>query len=369
MKKIHILTSIVILIALIASPVRAQNTNTVVHAVFFYSPSCGHCHYVMENTFPPLFEQYGDQLQIIGIDVTQPKGQQLFLAALQMFDLERSGVPFLVIGNIYLVGSLDIPEQFPILIETYLAQGGMDWPPIPGLREAMGIPETSAPPTEPKPASPSQTVSQPTAVPNMTLLGSPEATWRDKFARDPIGNSVAVIVLTLMVAAVIWAAIEFRKQEKKKRGKSKVAIKWSWDIPVLCLMGVIVAGYLAYVETAHVTAVCGPVGDCNTVQQSAYARLFGILPIGVLGVMGYLAIAAAWLVARHAKDNISNWAAVAMLVFSGGGTLFSIYLTYLEPFVIGATCAWCITSAILITIIMLVSLRPAKMAFARLGWT
>jgi uncharacterized membrane protein len=366
-KKFHILISIVILIGLIASPVQAQNTNAVVHAVFFYSPSCGHCHYVMENTFPPLFEQYGDQLQIIGIDVTQPDGQKLFLAALQMFGLDRSGVPFLVIGNIYLVGSLDIPEQFPILIETYLAQGGMDWPSIPGLREAMGIPETSAPPTEPEPASPSQTVAQPTAVPNMTMLDDREATWQDKFARDPIGNSVAVVVLALMIAAVIWAVIEFRKQEKK-RSKSKTAIKWGWDIPVLCLMGLVVAGYLAYVETAHVTAVCGPVGDCNTVQQSAYARLFGVLPIGVLGVIGYLAIAAAWLVARYTKDNISNWAAVALLVFSGGGTLFSIYLTYLEPFVIGATCAWCITSAILITIIMLVSLRPAKMALAQLGW-
>jgi uncharacterized membrane protein len=366
-KKFHILTSIVILIGLIASPVQAQTTNAVVHAVFFYSPSCGHCHYVMENTFPPLFEQYGDQLQIIGIDVTQPDGQKLFLAALQMFRLERSGVPLLVVGNIYLIGSLDIPEQFPVLIETYLAQGGMDWPPIPGLREAMGIPETSAPPTEPEPASTPQTVAPPTAVPNMTLLDDREATWQDKFARDPIGNSVAVVVLALMIAAVIWAVIEFRRQEKR-RSKSKAAIKWGWDIPALCLMGLVVAGYLAYVETAHVTAVCGPVGDCNTVQQSAYARLFGILPIGVLGVIGYLAIATAWLVARYAKDNVSNWAAVALLVFSGGGTLFSIYLTYLEPFVIGATCTWCITSAILITIIMLVSLRPAKTAMGRLGW-
>ncbi|HRQ24123.1 MAG TPA: vitamin K epoxide reductase family protein [Anaerolineales bacterium] len=366
MKKFHILTSIVILIGLIASPVQAQTTSAVVHAVFFYSPNCGHCHYVMENTFPPLFEQYGDQLQIIGIDVTQPDGQTLFLAALQMFGLERSGVPFLVVGNIYLIGSLDIPEQFPVLIETYLAQGGMDWPPIPGLREAMGIPETSAPPTDPEPASTPQTVAPPTAVPNMTLLDDREATWQDKFARDPVGNSAAVVVLALMVAAVIWAVIEFRKQEKK-RSKSKAAIKWGWDIPVLCLMGLVVAGYLAYVETAHVTAVCGPVGDCNTVQQSAYARLFGVLPIGVLGVIGYLAIAAAWLVARYAKDNVSNWAAVALLVFSGGGTLFSIYLTYLEPFVIGATCAWCITSAILITIIMLVSLRPAKTALGRVG--
>jgi uncharacterized membrane protein len=127
-----------------------------------------------------------------------------------------------------------------------------------------------------------------------------------------------------------------------------------------------VAGYLAYVETAHVTAVCGPVGDCNTVQQSAYARLFGILPIGVLGVAGYIAIAAAWLTARLTKGQAASWAALALLAFSGFGTLFSIYLTFLEPFVIGATCAWCLTSAFLITVIMILSIRPAKFAMEKL---
>ncbi|HET9441615.1 MAG TPA: vitamin K epoxide reductase family protein [Longimicrobiales bacterium] len=33
------------------------------------------------------------------------------------------------------------------------------------------------------------------------------------------------------------------------------------------------------------------------------------------------------------------------------GVLFSLYLRLLEPFVIGATCVWCLTSAVLITTI------------------
>lgn len=358
MKKFHIMLSILILASLLTSPAQAQ-TDAVVHAVLFYSPSCGHCHYVIENTFPPLYEKYGDQLQIVGVDVTQPDGQELFLAAQKKFGLERSGVPFLVIGNIYLIGSADIPEQFPILIETYLAQGGVDWPDIPGLRQILGIPETTAPQTDLEPAATPQTV-----PPNLTLPSN-DATWQEKFARDPVGNSLAVVVLALMVAAIVWAGNELRKQPRRK-GKTKAATQWSWHIPILCLMGIGVAGYLAYVETAHVTAVCGPVGDCNTVQQSAYARLFGVLPIGVLGLIGYIAIAAAWLPARYAKGMAADWSAVALLAFSTFGTLFSIYLTFLEPFVIGATCAWCITSAILITIIMLVSIRPAKAAIERL---
>jgi uncharacterized membrane protein len=49
------------------------------------------------------------------------------------------------------------------------------------------------------------------------------------------------------------------------------------------------------------------------------------------------------------------------------GTLFSIYLTFLEPFVIGATCAWCLTSAVLMTVLMLLSIAPAKFALAHLS--
>ena len=42
------------------------------------------------------------------------------------------------------------------------------------------------------------------------------------------------------------------------------------------------------------------------------------------------------------------------------GILFSIYLTFLEPFVIGATCAWCVTSAILMTVLFVLTLRDGK---------
>jgi uncharacterized membrane protein len=37
------------------------------------------------------------------------------------------------------------------------------------------------------------------------------------------------------------------------------------------------------------------------------------------------------------------------------GILFSIYLTFLEPFVIGATCIWCLSSAVIMTILFLLA--------------
>jgi uncharacterized membrane protein len=43
-------------------------------------------------------------------------------------------------------------------------------------------------------------------------------------------------------------------------------------------------------------------------------------------------------------------AALALLAMSAFDVLFSIYLIYPEPFVIGAVCAWCLTSAVVMSV-------------------
>ena len=375
---IYLIPILIILLAFLpALHVQAQ-AMPVVHAVLFYSPSCGHCHLVITETLPPLFEKYGEQFQIAGVDVTNPEGQTLFLSALQKFGQESNGVPFLVIGDIYLVGSLDIPERLPNLIEQYLALGGVDWPDIPGLRATLsqavdanasvptettadGQPQANVHPATPEPAPTSQVSTLPTEIPNQLLTGDQHSSWSENYLHDPAGNTLSVIVLLGMIGSLFWTGKLFRS-----RSITSLKGRRNFAIPALCLMGFFVAGYLAYVETNQVTAVCGPVGDCNTVQQSEYARLFGLLPIGVLGLLGYTAIIIAWLVARYASGHQAHRAAIILFLMTVFGTLFSIYLTFLEPFVIGATCVWCLTSAVLMTVLMLLTLTPAKAAFSRI---
>jgi uncharacterized membrane protein len=369
-KRNRLILSTILLISflftfLISSKAYAQASEPVVHAVLFYSPSCPHCHRVIQEDLPPLFEKYGDQLSIAGIDVSQPGGQALYQAAIQRFTIpeNRLGVPTLIIDNVVLVGSLEIPEQFPGLIEQYLAQGGVDWPDIPGLSEELSpTAEVEESTTTMTATATPQATANPAIVSNSSQFGEQNPNWRDKLARDPAGNTLAIFVLVGMLAALLWAIILFRNQVG-------VSLKgtWSWLIPALCVIGFGVAGYLAYVETAQVTAVCGPVGDCNTVQQSEYARLFGILPIGVLGLVGYIAITTAWIIAHFSNGSPANLATLALFAMTAFGTLFSIYLTFLEPFIIGATCAWCLTSAILMTILMLLSVRPTKLAISNIS--
>jgi uncharacterized membrane protein len=87
----------------------------------------------------------------------------------------------------------------------------------------------------------------------------------------------------------------------------------------------------------------------------------------VLGVAGYVAILAAWSWGRLRNDGLAAYAPLAVFAMTVIGLLFSLYLTYLEPFVIAAVCAWYLASSVIMTLLALFSLRPALPALMRLG--
>ena len=179
----------------------------------------------------------------------------------------------------------------------------------------------------------------------------------DRFGNDPVGNTLAVLVLIAMIASVVAVPIMV--------GKGLLGSSPVWLVPVLAIVGISVSIYLGSVEASGADAVCGPVGDCNAVQQSEYSAIFGI-PIGILGVVGYSLLLAGWFVSRVAKGPLADLGLLVAGVVAFGGTLFSIYLTFLEPFVIGATCMWCLTSAVAITALLWSTAGPAWTAFERL---
>ena len=59
----------------------------------------------------------------------------------------------------------------------------------------------------------------------------------------------------------------------------------------LIAAGLGIAGYLSYVAATDSAVLCGPLGACDAVQQSDYARLFGALPVAYLGLAAYLLVA------------------------------------------------------------------------------
>ena len=91
-----------------------------------------------------------------------------------------------------------------------------------------------------------------------------------------------------------------------------------------------------------------------------FARtLFGFLPVGLLGAMGYVAILVAWGIVRFTSGMAGRMAALMLFLMVLFGVLFSIYLTYLELYVIRAVCAWCLSSAVIMALLMVLVVRPA----------
>lgn len=332
-----------ILVSLLILPYSIVSANEpVVHAVLFFSPTCGHCHKVMTEDLPPLQAKYQDSLAILQVDVTQVEGQNLYQNAIRTFNIptEKIGVPTLILGSEILVGSVEIPERLPQLIEAGLQSGGVDWPAIAGIQSHV---QAQFPNT------------QETSSPQGSITNSMLAA----FMRDPVGNSIAVVTLLILLVSVVVVGNHFLNAEDYTQSG------WpSWIIPLLAILGIFVAVYLAFIETTHRQAICGPIGNCNSVQQSPYSRLFGFLPVGLLGVIGYAAILIAWLVQSFAPKQFHDSAAVGIWAMAWLGALFSIYLTFLEAFVIGATCVWCISSALLMALLLWSSTGPALKALS-----
>lgn len=172
----------------------------------------------------------------------------------------------------------------------------------------------------------------------------------------------AIICFVLLLIPIIVALVSL----VQKRSLVLMDKAWDWFVPAFIAGGLIVSGYLTYVELTSSTAVCGvAIPGCGEVQSSPYAVLFGFLPVALLGVFGYIGILITWLGKKWlppANKKIYNMGMWGLGFF---GIIFSIYLTYLEVFVLRATCTWCILAAVFMIMLFWISIRYAQEYFSR----
>lgn len=115
---------------------------------------------------------------------------------------------------------------------------------------------------------------------------------------------------------------------------------------LVALVGLFVALYLALYKAGVIGVLACGAGSCDTVQLSRWASFIG-LPVAYWGVAYYafvLLLTLAWIQDRWAE---SRPLALALLLMTGWGVIFSAYLTYLELFVIKAICRYCVASAVI----------------------
>lgn len=128
---------------------------------------------------------------------------------------------------------------------------------------------------------------------------------------------------------------------------------------LVSLAGLFVALYLSLFKLGYIGTIVCSIGSCETVQMSKWATLFGA-PVAVWGVGFYLTVLVVSLAGLGASLADSPRVSQALVVMTGFGVLFSLWLTWLELFVIHAICTYCVTSAVLVTILFVISLLDLR---------
>lgn len=118
---------------------------------------------------------------------------------------------------------------------------------------------------------------------------------------------------------------------------------------VLAVAGIGIAAYLTVVHFADQPIACSGIGDCEKVNSSRYATLAGV-PVAVLGLVSYVAVLLLVLGALIRRDALLVAAAWGVALASFG---FSMYLTYIELEVLDAICIWCVSSASVVTAMLI----------------
>lgn len=130
---------------------------------------------------------------------------------------------------------------------------------------------------------------------------------------------------------------------------------------LMSLVGVFVSAYLYLYKIGRIgTLACGT-GGCETVQTSEWSRFVGV-DVALIGLVGYALLFAVGLAALRPALVRERWPAALLAGLACGGVLFTLYLTYLELFVIHAICRWCVGSAAIIVSILILALLALRQA-------
>ncbi len=342
-KIIYIITVFFILtgIRLPESFAQTQRPPGFASAVIFYSPECPHCHQVIEDILIPLKFQFPESLQIFGIDSTSTAGSLVFQNYIETFNISsyRQGVPALIVGNTVLVGE-EIEHQAVPVIEDALSSGGAALPDIPGL-----LPDASA--------SGSQVDLKPIESVRDEFLRTPPAAPQtqaeDLETADKILGLTVLLILIISLFFFFLRVSKFGINSIPKGGNPRIP----FYLFLLVIAGLAISLYLSYVEIKQVDALCGPIGECNRVQESSFSRIFGF-PVAGLGAVHYFIFFVLLWLYRKGAGGFVRILLLGLLFLALTAVMYSIFLTSLEIWVIHAVCAWCLGSAFISAAILMV---------------
>jgi uncharacterized membrane protein len=124
-----------------------------------------------------------------------------------------------------------------------------------------------------------------------------------------------------------------------------------WAIFIMAVIGLVLSAvslYNHYQKSATEYCDFGDSFNCDIVNRSIYAEV-GKVPVAGIGVAGYIVLMALSLTARNRR------LALFMLAAALVGLGFTLYLTYIEAYVLVVWCILCLGSLATISLITLLS--------------
>jgi uncharacterized membrane protein len=131
--------------------------------------------------------------------------------------------------------------------------------------------------------------------------------------------------------------------------------KLYWFSIALAILGVSVSIYMTIYKLTDNNAMCLGSGDCSTVNASPYSEVYCV-PVAFVGILGYSAILGLLKLKNRAGSFFEQNSTLGVFGLSVTGFAFTLYLIYLEIYIIKAICPFCITSQITMTILFAVTI-------------
>jgi uncharacterized membrane protein len=121
---------------------------------------------------------------------------------------------------------------------------------------------------------------------------------------------------------------------------------------MFAILGAINALYLIATRVKKKSVICMLGHECNTVLESKWNKII-LVRNDVAGVFYYVISIALVLISMQ---NTYSLLAVARLMFSALAFLVSTYLTYVQVRILKSYCTWCLASALINTIIVVLTM-------------
>jgi len=125
-------------------------------------------------------------------------------------------------------------------------------------------------------------------------------------------------------------------------------------VAALALAGIFISIYLTLYKLGVIGELSCAIGSCETVNTSRWSVFFG-LPVAAWGLFFYLDVFVVAVLGTTPRFDNKPIISIVLVAEAAIGVLFSAWLTYLELAVIHAICIWCVTSAVIVLLIFVVS--------------